>query len=135
MEVDGACLCGAVTYSAKVDPARVAMCHCADCQINSGTAFGLVVGVIDNRFTLLTGTLQAYDKIAESGRVRTLSFCPICATRIHARTPGDDTAFFGLRLGTVRQRAQLPPKVQVWCQSALPWAGELADIPRRQTQG
>lgn len=134
MKVDGACLCGAVTYTAEVDPARAAICHCTDCQINSGTAYGMVVGVIDNRFTLLTGTLQGFDKIAESGRVRTLSFCPICATRIHARTPGDDAAFFGLRLGTVSQRREIIPTVQVWCQSALPWVDDLANIPRRKTQ-
>lgn len=135
MQVDGSCLCGAVTYTAEVDPDRAAICHCHDCQVNAGTAFGLVVGVIDSQFTLLTGRLQGYDKVAESGRVRTLSFCPICATRIHARTEGDADAFIGLRLGTVTQRAQISPKVQAWCQSALPWVENLALIPRRDTQG
>ena len=40
---------------------------------------------------------------------------------------------FNLRLGTVRQRAQLAPKSQVWCNSALPWAMNLGAVkhPKR----
>jgi hypothetical protein len=134
MQVDGACLCGQITYTADIDPDRVAICHCADCQVNSGTAFGLVASVTENRFRLLTGTLKEYEKQSASGRKRHLSFCPECGTRIHARTKGDPTAFFGLRVGTIRQRAQLTPKVQVWCRSALPWVSDLSLISRREAQ-
>ena len=131
MRVDGACLCGQITYEAEIDPERVAICHCTDCQVNSGTAFGVVAGVVDGKFTLLSGTLKEYTKIAESGRTRVLSFCPDCGTRIHAHTPGDPDAFFGLRAGSIRQRASLQPKIQAWCQSALPWVSDLTTVPRR----
>ena len=80
---------------------------------------------------LLSGTLKEFEKIAESGRVRKLSFCPECGTRIHARTDGDPTAFFGLRVGTIRQRKDLKPKVQVWCRSALPCVSDISSIPER----
>ena len=134
MRVDGGCSCGQVGYEAEVDPARVAICHCTDCQINSGAAFGVVVSVVGHRFELTSGALRTYEKIAESGRVRVLSFCPECGTRIHAHSPGDAEAFFGLRVGTVNQRALLVPRVQVWCQSAQPWVATLDEIPRRAQQ-
>ena len=134
MKIDGACLCGRITYEAEIDPDRVAICHCADCQVNSGSAYGLVASVTDGQFRLLTGTLKEYEKTAASGRTRQLSFCPECATRIHARTKNDPTAFFGLRVGTIRQRAELTPKVQVWDGSALPWVSDLSAISRRQAQ-
>jgi hypothetical protein len=102
--------------------------------MNSGTAFGVIVHVQHRQFEMLTGTLKAYRKTADSGRVRELSFCPECGTRIHAQTPGDATGFFGLRVGTITQRAQLRPRQQVWCGSALPWVFDLADIPRTATQ-
>jgi hypothetical protein len=35
-----------------------------------------------------------------------------------------------LRVGAIRQRAQLRPKVQVWCCSALDWAMDVRAIPR-----
>ena len=133
MKVDGACLCGHVSYEAEIDVDKVAVCHCTDCQVNSGTAFGVVAHVVDRNFVLLSGTLKEYEKIAESGRVRKLSFCPECGTRIHARTDGDPSAFFGLRVGTIRQRRELKPKIQVWCRSALPWISDLPAIPERAT--
>lgn len=134
MKVDGSCLCGQVTYEAEIDPDRVAICHCTDCQVNSGAAYGVVASVPDGRFRLITGTLKEFVKIAESGRTRHLSFCPECGTRIHARTKDDPTAFFGLRVGTIRQRAALKPKVQVWSRSALPWVSDLSTIARRDSQ-
>ncbi len=134
MKVEGGCLCGHITYEAVVDPDQVAICHCSDCQINSGAAYGVVVGADENQFKLLTGTLKVYEKTGESGTVRALSFCPECGTRIHATTVGVGTQFMGLRVGTVRQRAQLKPRVQFWCRSALDWTSDLSDLPRIETQ-
>ena len=134
MNVDGTCLCGHVTYEAEVDPALVAVCHCTDCQTHAGTAFGVVVGIVDERFRLTSGDLKTYNKIAESGTVRALAFCPECGTRIHAKTVGEGSSFFGLRVGTVRQRDRLRPKFQVWCRSAQAWVAELNSIPRFEKQ-
>ena len=134
MKVDGACLCRHITYEAEIDPDRVAVCHCNDCQVNSGSAFGVVASVINGQFKLLSGSLQEYKKIAESGRPRTLAFCGKCGTRIYAHTKEDPAAFFGLRVGSIRQRAELVPKRQVWCDSALPWVDELPAISKLGTQ-
>ena len=60
MKIDGGCLCGHITYEAEVDPEKVAVCHCTDCQTHSGTAFGVVVGVVENNFELQTGNLKNY---------------------------------------------------------------------------
>lgn len=112
MEVAGSCLCGDVTCEAEIDPARVALCHRADCQVNSGAALGGVVAVGGAGFRLRAGRLTEFEKTAGSGRERQLSFCGRCGTRIHARTRGDPGAFFGLGVGTIRQRATLRPRVQ-----------------------
>ena len=133
MKVDGACFCGHVTYEAEVDPDRVAICHCTDCQTHSATAYGVVVGVVDGQFRLLSGTLKVFDKTADSGTVRALAFCPECGTRIHATTVGEGSPFFGLRLGTVRQRDRFTPKMQVFCRSAQDWVQDLTSVPRFET--
>ncbi len=134
MKIDGGCLCGHITYEAEVDPARVGICHCTDCQTNSGTAYGVVAITDAAQFTLLTGTLKVYEKTADSGTVRALSFCPECGTRIHATTVGEGSDFMGIRVGTIRQRAALKPRIQVWCRSALEWTRDLSDLPRFETQ-
>jgi len=35
-----------------------------------------------------------------------------------------------LRVGTIRQRADLRPKVQQWCRSSLDWAMDLSSLPQ-----
>ena len=118
MKVEGSCFCQSVRYEAVVDPETVAICHCTDCQTHSGAAYGVVVGILEKEFHLLSGELKIYEKVADSGTVRALAFCPDCGTRLYAKTVGEGSTFFGLRVGTVRQRDQLVPKRQIWCQSA-----------------
>src|SRR6185295_177332 len=44
-EINGGCLCGQVRYSSKADPAFVGVCHCKNCQKQTGTAFSVLVGL------------------------------------------------------------------------------------------
>lgn len=129
LKIDGACLCGHVRYEAEIDPARVGICHCTDCQIHSATAFRLGVPVPVCDFRLTAGELKVYIKTAESGARRALSFCPHCGTSIHGGAVENPTTL-SLRIGTARQRAQLVPRQQIWCRSALPWLGTFIDTPR-----
>ena len=134
MDIDGSCLCGEVTWRARVDPRYVGICHCTQCQINGASAFQWAAQVSAENFELLSGDLKAYVKTAESGNQRALSFCPNCGTTIHG-SDVDDPPVFSLRLGGCHQRDQLPPKYQLWCRSALPWAEDRAAAPKVQTQG
>jgi len=43
MRIDGSCHCGAVSFSAEIDPDRVMVCHCTDCQVLLGAPFRAVV--------------------------------------------------------------------------------------------
>jgi hypothetical protein len=66
-EMTGGCLCGQVRYSASVDPTIVVVCHCKDCQKQSGTAFSVEVGV--PKSTNRLGTMvQAFKKSASDTR-------------------------------------------------------------------
>jgi len=134
MKINGACFCGHITYEAVIDPGKVAICHCTDCQINSGTAYGVVAGVVDDQFEVLSGTLKTFTKIADSGASRELAFCPECGTRIYAKPADAGSEFFGLRAGTITQRDQLKPRYQLWMGSALDWTMDLSAIPQFEKQ-
>ena len=127
MQIDGACHCGRVSFTAEIDPARVMVCHCADCQVLSGAPFRAVVAAAIERF-VLHGETRRYIKVAESGNRRAQVFCPHCATPLFATAPENPTQVI-IRLGCVRQRAELEPAVQIWRHSALPWLAELDRIP------
>jgi len=123
MQLTGGCHCGKITYEAEIDPEAVRICHCTDCQKLSGTAFRVNVQVKKENFHL-QGVLKIYIKTAESGNKRAQAFCPDCGSGIYATTP-DNPQLFGIRLGTADQFAQLRPKGQIWCRSAMPWLGSL----------
>ena len=120
MKVDGGCHCGAIRFEAEVDPEKVMICHCTDCQTLSGTAFRTVVPVPRDQFRLVSGTPRIYMKTAESGNRRQQAFCGDCGTPIYSAAE-KDTPAYSVRVGSIRQRAELKPKEQVWCRSALGW--------------
>ena len=67
MKVDGGCHCGNIRYEAEINPGKVVICHCTDCQTLSGSAFRTVVPTIEGTFRLLSGAPKVYVKIGESG--------------------------------------------------------------------
>jgi hypothetical protein len=134
MQVEGRCHCGFITYEAEVDPEKVVICHCTDCQTLSGSAFRTVVSTRENSFKLLSGELRIYVKTGESGTKRQQSFCPECGTPIYSAPIGEGTKVHTLRVGTIRQRNELAPKLQLWTRSAQRWLGDLGKMQRIETQ-
>ncbi|MEJ0006476.1 MAG: GFA family protein [Steroidobacteraceae bacterium] len=120
MKVEGACHCGEISFEAMIDPEAVRMCHCTDCQTLTGSAFRVTVQVQAEGFKLRTGQPTVYIKIAANGNKRAQGFCPRCGTPIYSAAPHDPKTY-GIRVGTLKQRALLSPKQQIWYRSALPW--------------
>jgi hypothetical protein len=130
MHIDGGCHCGTISYEADIDPEKVIVCHCTDCQVLSGTAFRTVVFVPESQFRLLNGSLKTYVKTADSGNRRAMMFCPECGTQIYATSIGGDEKILGLRVGTAKQRRALRPGRQYWCRSALDWVADLGAMEK-----
>ena len=129
MKVQGRCHCGRIRYEAIVDPAKVGICHCSDCQMLTGSAYRVTVPAPRETFTLTGGPPKVYVKTADSGNRRAHSFCPDCGTPIHSAAV-DDPPVYSLRVGCLEQRAALPPRVQIWCHSAVPWSANLEGVTR-----
>ncbi len=134
MKIDGGCHCGYIAYEAEADPAKALICHCTDCQTLSGSAFRTVLFTREGSFKLRSGELKIYVKTGESGTARPQSFCPQCGTPIYSTTAGEGPKVHSLRLGTVRQRNQFIPRLQVWSRSAQHWINEIGSIPRMEKQ-
>jgi hypothetical protein len=127
MKITGQCHCGAISFEAKVDPAKVLVCHCSDCQQFSGAPFRAVLPTpVED--VAMHGEAKKYVKVAASGTRRVQAFCPECGTQLYA-TETEFPKTLNLRLGCVNERALLAPAVQIWGQSALPWLAQLATVP------
>jgi hypothetical protein len=129
LNIDGACHCGRISYEANIDLDNVIICHCTDCQAMSGAPYRANVIVKAENFKL-TGEPRIYIKTSgESGIPRALAFCPDCGSALYS-TQVDTPQRYNLRLGGVTQRAQLTPKRQGFCRSAMPWAWDIREIPQ-----
>ena len=134
MRIDGRCHCGNITYEADVDPDEVYVCHCADCQSISGSAFRWAVPVAEEDFKLLSGEPKTYIKTAESGAKRAQVFCPDCGTPLYATSVGSGPKVFGLRLGAIKQRNAFKPQTQYWTESAMSWIDQVPSLPGSEKQ-
>ena len=129
MKVNGECHCGYISYRAEVDPERVIICHCTDCQTLSGSAYRTVAPIEDGTFELTSGEMKTYIKTADNGALRSQTFCPECGSPIYAGPADTNSTMLGLRVGTLAQRDQLPPKSQYYSDSAQDWVQDISVLP------
>lgn len=133
MLVEGSCHCGEITFEADVDPEKVGLCHCTDCQTISSSAFSTFAIVPKESFRLLSGQPRFYVKTADSGNRRAQAFCGVCSTRLYAVLE-KDAEVLNIRVSALRQRIHLSPRMQFWVRSALPWLGTLQLVKSFESQ-
>ena len=129
MKVQGACHCGEISFEAEADPATVKLCNCTDCQVLTGSGFRVSVTVPGETFRLLSGLPSIYLKTGDSGNQRAHAFCPRCGTPCYASAVAENPPNYTLRVGTLKQRADLAPSRRIWCRSALAWAQDVSAVP------
>jgi hypothetical protein len=129
MQIDGSCHCKAIRYVAEIDPARISVCHCTDCQTLTGSPYRVSVFCAPEDIRVTSGAAKTYRKTGDSGRVRIMQFCGDCGTPLFACDEDPTKGRWSLRWGSITQRHELKPTRQIWCRSAVPWAHEIADLP------
>ena len=120
-QLDGRCLCGKVTYHCDAEPMTTLLCHCTDCQRQTGTAFSIVVGVERDALHVDGDTVSSFTTVGEdTGEAVHRQFCTACGSPIVSlpdATP--DLAF--IKAGTLNDRSWLEPEMEIWCRSAHPY--------------
>lgn len=119
-DIKGSCRCGAVTFSAVAEPMFVGLCHCKNCQKETGSAFVGVVGLPAPALTV-TGKTTTYDSVGDSGSATHRSFCPTCGSTItHSADVMPGLAM--VNIGNLDDPSWAKPAMQIYCDSAQPWA-------------
>jgi hypothetical protein len=99
----GGCLCGAVRYESTGEPGFALLCHCRDCQRQSGSAFAAGWRVPAAGFRVTQGEPKLYLRAADSGNEITRAFCPDCGTMLFLRVSArPDLAPSGLARSMIR---------------------------------
>ncbi len=72
-----------VTYRVDADPFLQGVCHCTDCQRQTGTAYSVVVGVPRAAFTMEGDSLSSFATTGEDhGTPSERYFCSNCGSPI-----------------------------------------------------
>ena len=77
LPLTGGCQCGGVRYEIKAEPLTLYVCHCTECQRQSGSAFALSLAVARDA-VVVHGTPATWRRELESGRVIWCLFCGGC---------------------------------------------------------
>ena len=104
----GHCLCGKVSYRCDAEPLLTGLCHCEDCQHQTGTTFSIIAVVPTAALEIEGDSLAGYETIGnESGATRERKFCSNCGSPI-ATFMADMPDLVVLKAGTLDDRSSPP---------------------------
>jgi hypothetical protein len=127
-EMSGGCLCGQVRYTANAEPIFVGVCHCKDCQKESGAAFNIAVAVPQAAVSI-QGPAKTYSTKADSGQNNVRRLCPNCGSTILSE-PAALAGISIIRAGTLDDPSWLKPSLEIYCDRAQPWVQLGGDMKR-----
>jgi hypothetical protein len=127
VETSGQCLCGAVRLAVKGTPARMAQCHCKDCQRATGT------GHASNAFfraedVEITGETKSFTLTADSGNALTRHFCPVCGARMYGTNTGRP-GMVVVPVGVLDDTSWFAPQAVVYVRSRPAWDITAETVP------
>lgn len=127
LPITGGCHCGAIRYEASAPPLGARSCWCRFCQsIASGSA--AVNIAFPASAVTVTGPLQTFERIADSGNRLTSGFCPVCGTQVSSFAEARPHLLL-LRAGTLDDPEAFAPQSTIWTDSAPRWALIDAALP------
>jgi hypothetical protein len=129
-KITGSCLCRSVRYRSDAQPMMTAVCHCENCQRQSGTALAIVVGVPAGSIEFEgEENLATFVDRGESGNPVNRRFCKKCGSPIVSLVEMMPNLTF-IKAGTLDDKSWLRPTMHVWCDSAQPWVQIPAGMTR-----
>ena len=126
-------MCCSITYSCDAEPVTTAVCHCTECQRQTGTAFSIVVGLPADALEVKGDTLAMFKTVGEaSGGETQRNFCSACGSPIYSLSSAFPELVW-LKAWTLDDKSWLEPQVEVWGRSAQPWVEQVEGRPRLAT--
>lgn len=129
---EGGCLCGSVRYTINSNPIVIRTCWCKVCQtIASGNATINLAFPTDA--VSITGELNDYISVADSGNRMHRRFCPDCGTHLFSEAE-ERPNMIVVRAGTLDQSEQIANEGIIWTSQAPSWAYLDPNVPHFEGQ-
>ncbi len=128
----GGCLCGRVRYESAGEPLFSLLCHCRDCQRQSGGAFIAAMRVPSIGFRITQGEPKLFVSRSDAGNEVTRAFCPECGCPLFIRVSSRPD-IVGLRVGSLDDPTEFHPEADIFIKSGQPWDYLHPDLPKYET--
>ena len=120
LPLTGGCQCGSVRYQITANPLAVYVCHCTECQRQSGSAFALSLAVAREALVVVEGAPAVWRRELEGGRIIDCLFCGACGVRLFHNPERNPRASI-VKPGTLDDTTWLKPVGHIWTRSAQSW--------------
>lgn len=120
MKRTGRCLCRKVSFVIDDLADELDICHCKNCQLQSGSAYAPFLSVASSKLKIEGIPKCFHDHDTVSGRVVRRHFCGECGSPVYVtveRAPNTVYVFSGL----LDQTHDLRPKVHGWTVTKHAW--------------
>lgn len=121
IDVKGRCRCGRVTFVLREEPIAFYLCHCTDCQAETGSAFGQSMGVRREAIGNVEGAVREHTVEERNGQRSQVTYCANCLTHLWGASEALPQ-IRGLNAGSLEATSGLQPYGNMWTRSKLDWA-------------
>lgn len=128
-QFSGQCLCGKNHYAVDGDLKATVVCHCKSCQLESGSAFAVILLVERSALKVEGASIKTFTRPGGSGKPKTMYFCGDCSTILyHESTLAPGMAF--IRAGTLDDYSWVKPNLHIWTEEKQPWVTIPEGVPQ-----
>lgn len=118
-ERTGGCACGAIRFNVTAPLLGVGVCHCADCQKESGGGPNYVGLAPMSGFEVTKGKEKVFHSKGDSGAQIGRAFCADCGSPLWS-IPADQP-FLPVKLGALDENSDLMADMHLYTDSAPKW--------------
>lgn len=122
----GSCACGEVEFEVRAIKPNIVNCHCNMCRKLNGGSFSTYFVVAEKCFKIVSGEKSLVNYSLSESAVK--NFCQKCGSPIF----NQNKKYPNLRMihfGMLNFNEPVTPKVNIFCQSKLPWVSVDLEIP------
>lgn len=127
MGTTGHCLCGKVQYEYTGAPILQALCHCRNCQLQSGSSYSMIQLLPLDALTC-NGPVASHNDPSDSGNVLKRHYCSECGSPVYIRSAQREDIVI-VNAGTLDDPATFVPQMNIWTKSAQPWVKFADGLP------
>lgn len=123
---NGACYCGAVSYSFVLEKMSLSICHCSMCRRQHGSDYTTWITVNEDAFFIDSGSnvIEEY----QSSEHTISYFCSCCGTKVFSKDKRYSN--IGMLRGTISSEITETPHRQWFWDKKVPWLETLNEAKK-----